>query len=164
MFWKHIWTFIFGLIIFYLQVLIMPALEIAGVIPLIFIPWIVYIIWTRDYNASLIIIFLIGLLYDTTIPETFGMYTFIFIIIGIVIDLFRKPFESKSVVAQILSILLANIIFHLISYFIWGISYSFTSSLISTIMLAFFYNLAMSMVVYWTIYLISHLRIELKHD
>lgn len=164
MFWKYIWTFISGLIIFYLQVLIMPALEITGVIPLIFIPWIVYIIWTRELNPALVIIFLIGLLYDTTIPETFGMYSLIFVIMGISIDLFRKPFESKSVVAQILSLLLANIIFHLISYFIWGISYSFTSSLISTIMLAFFYNLAMSMVVYWTIYLISHLRIELKHD
>ncbi|MCB5245506.1 MAG: rod shape-determining protein MreD [Candidatus Cloacimonadaceae bacterium] len=164
MIWKHIWSFILGLIIFYLQVLIIPALEIGGVVPLILIPWIVYIIWTREYNASLVIIFLIGLLYDTTIPETFGMYSFIFVIMGIALDLFRQPFESNSIIAQILSLLLANIIFHLISYLIWGISYGFTSTLISMIILAFFYNFAVSLVVYWIMYLISHLRIEVKHD
>ena len=46
MFWKHLWTFLLGIIFIYVQVLIMPAFELFGVIPQIHIPLLVYFVWT----------------------------------------------------------------------------------------------------------------------
>ena len=60
MFWKHLWTFLLGIIFIYVQVLIMPAFELFGVIPQIHIPLLVYFVWTRERNANLIISFLIA--------------------------------------------------------------------------------------------------------
>ncbi|MCB5225021.1 MAG: rod shape-determining protein MreD [Candidatus Cloacimonadaceae bacterium] len=161
---KHIWTFILGLIFFYVQVLFMPAFELFGVIPNILIPWTVYLVWTRELNPSLIVIFIIGLLYDTTSPQTFGSHALIFLIVGMAINQFRKPFEDESVLARMISLVLANLIFHFIFWLTLGIDYGFNSQLFSLNLIAFAYNLAISFVVFWITQLVSRLRIVLVHD
>jgi rod shape-determining protein MreD len=161
---KHIWTFLTGIICFYIQILVMPAFELFGVIPNIFIPWIVYLVWTREIKPVLIIGFIIGLLYDTTLPESFGLYALLIVLTAIALDQFRKPFESESVVAKLLSLLLADIIFHLIGFLVLGVAYGFGGELFRLTSIAFGYNLAVGFLVFWVMQMASRLRIVLKHD
>jgi rod shape-determining protein MreD len=164
MIWKHIWTFIIGLVFLFLQLLLMPVFELWKVIPNILIPWIVYLIWTRELNAVLIIVFLIGALYDTTLPESFGMHSLIFILIAFGTDWFRRPFETQSILARILTLLLANIIFSLLEFLVMGVTYGFDNALFGRSTLAFVYNLALSFVVFWVLQFLSRLRLVVLSD
>ena len=101
---KGIWSFILGLLFLYLQILVMPALAIWSVIPNILIPWLIYIVWTRPRDLALVLVFLIGLMLDTVNPMTFGFYAFVFCLLALAINEFRKPFEVESVVAKMLTI------------------------------------------------------------
>ncbi|NLM91173.1 MAG: rod shape-determining protein MreD, partial [Candidatus Cloacimonetes bacterium] len=68
MVWKGIWSFILGLFFLYLQILVMPALAIWNVIPNILLPWLIYTVWTRPRDLALIVVFIIGLMFDSVNP------------------------------------------------------------------------------------------------
>ena len=164
MIWKNIWAFLLGLIYLYLQLLVMPAFELWGVIPNILIPWLVYLVWTRELTPALIIGFVIGLMYDTTQPEAFGSHALIFTLMALATDQFRKPFESESVVARLLTLFVANLIFHLIEYLVFGVVYGFGPSLSGLVGIAFAYDLVLSFVIFWSLQIISRLKIVADHD
>ncbi|MBW6513821.1 MAG: rod shape-determining protein MreD [Candidatus Syntrophosphaera sp.] len=164
MIWKHIWTFILGLICLYVQLLAMPVFQLGGVIPNILIPWIVYLVWTREIKSVLVVAFLIGLLSDTTLPESFGLHAFIFVLIAFGADQFRKPFESESVVSKVLTLLMANIIFHLVGLLVLGVVYSFDAQLVRLTGIAFLYNFAVSFVAFWLMQFASRLRLVVVRD
>ncbi|HNU53719.1 MAG TPA: rod shape-determining protein MreD [Candidatus Syntrophosphaera sp.] len=161
MIWKHIWTFILGLLCFYAQVLLLPAFELFGVIPNILIAWVVYLVWTREMTPALIVIFIIGLLYDTTQPESFGMHALVLLLIAIILYQFRKPFESESVLARMLSLVLANVIFQVVGWLVLGVVYGFGGELVILSLIGLGYNLAISFVVFWLMQLVARLRIVL---
>ncbi|HRQ67950.1 MAG TPA: rod shape-determining protein MreD [Candidatus Syntrophosphaera sp.] len=161
MIWKHIWTFILGLLCFYAQVLLLPAFELFGVIPNILIAWVVYLVWTREMTPVLIVIFIIGLLYDTTQPESFGMHALVLLLIAIILYQFRKPFESESVLARMLSLVLANVIFQVVGWLVLGVVYGFGGELVILSLIGLGYNLAISFVVFWLMQLVARLRIVL---
>jgi len=77
---------------------------------------------------------------------------------------FRKPFEEDSLVAKILTILLANLVFHLIQLLIFGVSYEFSSRLLVTNLIGFAYNLLVSFAVFWAMQFLSRLRIVVARD
>lgn len=164
MIWKHVWIFVLGLICFYVQVLVMPALELFSVIPNILIPWAVYLIWTKELNPVLVVAFIIGLLFDTTMPESFGMNALVLLLIVIAVDQFRKPFESESVLARMLSLLLANLIYGLVGLLVLGVAHGFSSELIRLSLISLAYNLVISSVVFWIMQLVSRLRIVMAND
>ena len=161
MIWKHIWTFILGLLCFYAQVLLLPAFELFGVIPNILIAWVVYLVWTREMTPALIVIFIIGLLYDTTQPESFGMHALVLLLIAIILYQFRKPFESESVLARMLSLVLANVIIQVVGWLVLGVVYGFGGELVILSLIGLGYNLAISFVVFWLMQLVARLRIVL---
>lgn len=159
-----IWTFIQGMIFLYLQVLVMPAFAIARVIPNLFIPWVIYLVWTRPRTHVLILVFIIGAMFDTLNPATFGMHALLFCVLVILIDLFRKPFEADSVVAKLLALALANIIFGIIQLVVMGLTHGFTGELMTLTLISFIYNLFISFVVFWSMQLLSKLRLSVVHD
>lgn len=159
-----IWTFLLGLAFLYTQILVMPAFAIANVIPNILLPWLIYMVWNRPRDHALILIFIIGAMYDTLNPATFGMYALIFCLLGISIDIFRKPFEVDSTVAKLLTIGMANIVFILIQLLVFGLAYGFGNSLLFLSLIGFIYNLALSFVVFWSMQLLSKVRLSIAHD
>ncbi len=159
-----IWTFILGMIFLYLQVLAMPAFTIAQVIPNILIPWVLYLVWTRPRTHVLILVFIIGAMFDTLNPATFGMHALLFCVLAILIDLFRKPFEADSVVAKMLAIAVANIIYALIQLLVLGLTHGFTGELMTLTLISLLYNLLISFVVFWSMQLLSKLRLIVVHD
>lgn len=161
---KYLWTFALGLVFLYAQLLVMPAFEIAGVIPNILIPWLIYLLWTRDLKIVLVVSFVIALIYDSTQPMSFGMYALTMVIMAVSLEQFRHPFEAESLVARLLTILLANIIFALIQLLVLGVVYGFGGKLIGLNAIGFAYNLAMSFVVFWTMQFMFRLRIVVVRD
>ena len=162
--WKSIWGFLLGLIFLYLQLLVLPAFELLTVIPNILIPWLVYLVWTRDQKAVLIPGFVIGLMYDTTQPEALGAHALIFTLIALACDRFRQPFEEESVVARMLTLLLAGLIFHVSQFIVLGAIYSFDNDLLKLSAIGLGYDLVFSFVVFWTLQFLSRLRIVAVHD
>lgn len=159
-----LWTVLLSLAFLYAQILVMPAFAIANVIPNLLIPWLIYTVWTRPRNHALILIFFIGALYDTLNPATFGMYAFVFCLLGISINEFRKPFEVDSTVAKLLTIGVANLIYILIQLLVFGLAYGFGTKLLTLSLIGFIYNLAFSFVVFWTMQLLSKVRLSIAHD
>ncbi|MCB5248250.1 MAG: rod shape-determining protein MreD, partial [Candidatus Cloacimonadales bacterium] len=97
---KGIYVFLGGLFFLYLQLLLMPALAIMNVVPLILLPWLIYIVWKQAWELSLPVVFLIGLMYDTLNPSLFGMHALFFVLLAVLIDVLRIPFEQDSNVAK----------------------------------------------------------------
>jgi len=159
-----LWTFIMGLFFLYAQVLVMPAFSIAGAIPSVLIPWVLYLVWTRPREQVLILVFIIGAMFDTLNPATFGMHAMLFCLLAIIIDQFRKPFEVDSVVAKLLAIAAANLIFGVIQLVVMGLTHGFGNALLSVSLIAFFYNLGISFVVFWGMQLLSRLRLIVVHE
>ncbi len=159
-----IWTALLGIAYLYAQILIMPAFALANVTPNILIPWLIYMVWTRPRNHALIMLFIIGALYDTLNPSTFGMYAFLFCVLGLGIDAFRKPFEVDSIVAKLLTIGVANLVFAIIQMLVLGLAYGFDSKLISLSGIGLLYNLIFSFVVFWSLQLLSKVRLSIAHD
>lgn len=148
----------------YLQVLLMPLLGIWGVYPLILLPWLIYMVWNREEVIALPVAFLVGLMYDTLNPSTFGMHAFSFILLAILIDILRIPFEHDSLVAKGIAILSCNLVFGIFSFLGMGISWGFESSLFRLSLIAFFYNILFSTLVFALLHIISRLHLSIGDD
>jgi len=161
---KYLWAFLLGLVFLYLQLLLMPSVAIAQVIPNILLAWLIYNIWSRPLNVACVSSFLIGLMYDATLPGTFGMNAMVFVLLCVLVDLFRKPFEIDSVVARMLTLAIGNLVYTLISYLIMGMSFGFDGKLTNLIVIGFAYNLVLSLAAFWLMTFLSRLEIHYRHD
>ena len=161
---KYVWTLVQGLFFFYLQLLVMPALQIFGVIPNVLLPWMIYTVWKKPYTLAVICVFIIILLYDAMYPLVFGLNSLIFMLLAVGIDLFRIPFEEKSVVARVLTLVLANIIFALFLYLAMGIQSGFSGSLAGVSLFGFLYNTFTSFAVFWLMIFLARLRFVIVHE
>jgi len=164
MIWKYLWVWLTGLFFLYLQLLLMPAFELAGVIPNLLVPWIIYLIWKHPRDLALIVGVLIGAMYDITQPSLFGLTALTFLLLGMALSEFRKPFEAESTVAKMLTLLLANLIFYLMQWLVIGVGQGFTAQLTGLNLIAFLYNLGISFVVFWSLQLLSRMRLVIASE
>ena len=156
---KWLWSWFFGLIFLYIQLMLMPMISIADWIPNILLPWAVFLIWTRPRDMALVVTFIITVMYDTTQPGLFGYTPLMFLIIGLAVSEVRKPFEADSKAAMMISLAMANLIWFLALWLTLGITNGFSLRLATLNLIAFFYNLVISFVVYWLLYIASRLRL-----
>lgn len=161
---KGIYVFLGGLFFLYLQLLLMPALAIMNVVPLILLPWLIYIVWKQAWELSLPVVFLIGLMYDTLNPSLFGMHALFFVLLAVLIDVLRIPFEQDSNVAKLIAIGSTNLIFSLLYLLAQGLSWGFDAKVYRLSVLGFFYNLIFSLLLFTVMQFISKLRIVVIHD
>jgi cell shape-determining protein MreD len=139
--------------------MLMPMISIADWIPNILLPWAVFLIWTRPRDLALVVTFIITVMYDTTQPGLFGYTPLMFLIIGLAVSEVRKPFEADSKAAMMISLVMANLIWFLALWLTLGITNGFSLRLATLNLIAFFYNLVISFVVYWLLYIASRLRL-----
>ncbi|MDD3282489.1 MAG: rod shape-determining protein MreD [Candidatus Cloacimonetes bacterium] len=161
---KGIYVFLCGLFFLYVQILLMPALAIAQVIPLILLPWLIYTVWHQDWQISLPIVFLIGVMYDILYPPLFGIHSLIFVLLAVLTDVLRIPFETDSMVAKLIAIGSANLVFSLLYLFAMGLSHGFSAKVYRLSLGGFLYNLIFSLLIFALMHLISKLRIVIIHD
>jgi len=161
---KGILAFVSGLLFLYLQVLLMPSLAIGGITPIILLPWLIHTVWKHQQDLSLPIVFLVGLLYDTQLPATFGMHALFFCLLALMINFLRIPFEQESIVAKLIAVASTNLIFSVLSFFGNGLSWGFDSKLYALSAGAFLYNLIFSIIIFAIMQVMSHLRIILVNE
>ena len=161
---KGIWSFILGLFFLYLQILVLPAFALFSVIPNILLPWLIYTVWSRPRDLALIVVFIIGLMYDSVNPMTFGLYAFVFCLLVLAINEFRKPFETESFVAKMLTIGIVNLLFSVIQLLVFGVTFSFAGLLLTKSLLGFGYNILLSIIVFWGLQLLSKVRLSISND
>lgn len=161
---KALKAFVAGLLFLYIQILFMPALAIVNVVPLILLPWLIATVWKHPQEISLPVIFVIGLMYDTQLPETFGMHALLFSLLAVLINVLRIPFEQDSMVAKLIAIGSSNLVFALLSLLGYGISWGFESKLYWLSLGGFFYNLVFSLLIFTLMQLISRLRLVMVDE
>ncbi|MCK9557309.1 MAG: rod shape-determining protein MreD [Candidatus Cloacimonetes bacterium] len=161
---KGIYVFLGGLFLLYVQVLFMPALAIANVVPLILLPWLIYTVWKQAWELSLPVVFIIGLMYDTLNPSLFGLHALFFVLLAVLIDVLRIPFEQDSTVAKLIAIASTNLIFSLLYLLAQGLSWGFDAKVYRLAALGFLYNLIFSLLFFSMMQFISKLRIVVAHD
>jgi len=137
----------------------MPALAIGNVLPLILLPWLIYTVWQQHQDVALPVVFLIGLMYDTLLPGTFGMHALFFCLLAVLINILRIPFEQDSIVAQLIAIGSCNLVFALLVLLGNGLSRGFSSELYWLFLGGFVYNLCFSLIVFAFMQLVSRLRL-----
>ncbi len=157
-------SFLSGLLFLYAQVLFMPALAIAQITPLILLPWLIHTVWKHPQEISLPTVFLIGLLYDTQLPGTFGMHALFFCLLALLINVLRIPFEHDSIVAKLIAIASSNIVFSTLLFFANGLSWGIDTRLYLMSAGAFLYNFVFSAIVFALMQVANHLRIVLIDD
>lgn len=161
---KGLKAFLVGLLFLYIQILAMPALAIGNVLPLILLPWLIATVWKHPQEISLPVVFLIGLMYDTQLPGSFGMHALLFCLLAVLINTLRIPFEQDSIVAKLIATGSSNVVFALLSLLGYGLSCGFDSKLYWLSLLAFFYNLIFSLIVFALMQLASRLRIVMVDE
>ncbi len=161
---KGIYAFLAGLFFLYLQILLMPSLAIGAVTPLILLPWLIHSVWKHPQEISLPVVFVIGLLYDTQIPSTFGMHALFFCLLAVLINVLRIPFEQDSKVAKLIAIASTNLVFSTLNFLGRGMTWGFDGKLFGLTIAAFFYNLLFSLLIFAMMQLIGQLRIVLIDD
>jgi len=162
--WQVLKTLIGGIIILYLQVLFMPKLAIGGIIPNLFLGWIVYQVWHKQMNMLIPILFVLGLCLDLTDPAQLGLQTILFIILAIGADEFHRPLEKDSYLTLALSVGLVCFLYSILLYFVFGLQSSFSGKLILLNLGLFFYNLVIALLVTFTCEFISHLRLDFRDE
>ncbi len=161
---KYVWTIIQGLIFLYLQLWVMPVLEIWGVIPNIILPWMIYTVWKKPWVMALSVSFFIAILYDVSYPVLFGLQSLLFMLLAVLIDLIRIPFEEQSVVARMLTLAVVNLFYSALSYLAYGLQSGFDITFTTLSTWGFIYNLACSFAIFWLMIFLAKLRIVAVHD
>ena len=161
---KYIWTICQGLFFLYAQIWVMPMLSIWGVIPNVILPWMIYTIWKKPWVMAISTSFFIGILYDVSYPPLFGLQSLVFMLLAIVIDLIRIPFEEQSVVARMITLGVVNMLYASMLYLAFGLQNGFDGTLLTRSLWGFIYNLISSLAIFWLMIFLSKLRIIAVHE
>jgi len=162
-FWQVVRLIISGLIVLYLQILVMPRLAIAGVIPNLFLGWIVFQVWNRPLAIFTPILLIMGICYDLTTPHYLGLQTLLFLLLAIGIDEFHKPLEKDNLLTMLITVSLTVIIYSLLMFVLNGIFFGFSLRLFLLSLGGFFYNLTATATTVAVFTLISLIRLDIQH-
>jgi rod shape-determining protein MreD len=161
--WVILRTFLSGVIILYLQVLLMPKLAVAGIIPNLFLGWIVFQVWNKPRQVLIPILFLLGLCFDLTTPDMLGLQTLLFILLAIGIDEFHKPLDKDSFISMLITIGLENILYAMVVFLVYGVQTGFEAKLFLALIIMLFYNLVTSVIVCAAYVFVSRLKLDFRN-
>jgi len=113
---------IFGTIIFYLQLLFMPKLSLFGIIPDIYIPFVIILGQKNRLIESVPIVLFFGIAGDLFYPELLGLHTFGLLIITILVNKFHHSINKGKLVSVLSSISIIIIFMMMITFisFFWS--------------------------------------------
>jgi len=164
MFLVTFWIAMQGLILLYLQILLVPGIAVWNVTPSLLLPWVIYTTWKKPFINGISVSFAIGLMFDVLAPETFGLHALVFVVIGVMIDILRQPFEADSFVAIVIAVVTSNLVYALLSVFALGLLNGFDGALLGIGAIGLIYNLVFSFSIFWVLQFMSKLRVVLAHD
>lgn len=160
--WQVLRTLLSGIIILYLQILLIPKIAIAGVMPNLFLGWIVYQVWRKPMGLIVPLVFVLGICYDLMMPTLLGLQTMIFILLAVGVDEFHRPLEQDSYITMAITLALTCVIYSLLIYIVHGIQAGFSLQLFFVFLGTIAYNLVVSAVVAAAFVFVSLLRLDFR--
>jgi len=161
--WMILTTLVSGIIILYLQILVVPEMAVAGVMPNLFLGWIVYQVWRKPVNLIVPILFVLGICYDLMMPSMLGMQTMIFILLAVGVDEFHRPLEKDSYITMSITLLLVSIVYSLFIFIVYGIQSGFSLQLFLMFLGMIAYNIFISAIVTAVFVFISLLKLDFRN-
>ncbi len=95
---------IFGTFIFYLQILFMPKLSLFGIIPDVYIPFVIILGQKNRLIESIPIVLFFGIAGDLFYPERLGIHTFGLLITTILVSKFHHSINKEKLISVFSSI------------------------------------------------------------
>jgi rod shape-determining protein MreD len=156
-------TLVSGIIILYLQILVVPEMAVAGVMPNLFLGWIVYQVWRKPVNLIVPILFVLGICYDLMMPSMLGMQTMIFILLAVGVDEFHRPLEKDSYITMSITLVLVSIVYSLFVFIVYGIQSGFSLQMFLMFLGMIAYNIFISAIVTAVFVFISLLKLDFRN-
>jgi len=160
--WQVIRTLFSGIIILYLQILFVPKIAVAGVMPNLFLGWIVYQVWRKPMGLIVPLVFFLGICYDLMMPTLLGLQTMSFILLAVGIDEFHRPLEQDSYITMAITLGLAVVVYSLLIFIVHGIQSGFSLQLFIIFLGMIVYNLVVSALVAAAFVFVSLLRLDFR--
>ncbi|MFO7659618.1 MAG: rod shape-determining protein MreD [Candidatus Cloacimonadaceae bacterium] len=160
--WQVLRTLISGIIILYLQILLIPKIAIAGVMPNLFLGWIVYQVWRKPMSLIVPLVFFLGICYDLMMPTLLGLQTMIFILLAVSVDEFHRPLEKDSYITMAITLALTCVVYSLLIFMVHGIQSGFSLQLFFVFLGMIAYNLVVAAVVAAAFVFVSLLRLDIR--
>lgn len=161
--WLILRTLVSGIIILYLQILVVPEMAVAGVMPNLFLGWIVYQVWRKPVNLIVPILFVLGICYDLMMPSMLGMQTMIFILLAVGVDEFHRPLEKDSYITMSITLVLASIVYSLFIFIVYGIQSGFSLQLFLMFLGMIAFNIFISAIVTAAFVFVSLLKLDFRN-
>lgn len=139
------------IILYLLQVNLFSWFKIAGVMPNLFVIFVLFIglFFSREIGITYGVIF--GVLVDLIIGKKVGISTVMFGVIALVGGIFDKNFSKESRITIMIMSVGATCIFevgsYILGYFIYGYSFE-TASFLKILLIESIYNLIITIIVY----------------
>ncbi len=147
---------VFGTIVFYLQLLFMPKIGLFGIIPDIYIPFVIILGQKNRLIESIPVILFFGIAGDLFYPELLGLHTFGLLITAIFVNKFHHSINKEKFISVFSAI--AIIIFFMIGISLVSLLGNFTDNFFLFIKY-FFYNLFVTTFAVYFYAVISRVRI-----
>ncbi len=157
-----LFSVVFGIIILYYQLFKAGDLSIWGVSPNLLIAYSAYLGAYQEEKWSLPLLFFLGVAYDLMTPDTLGINTLLLLLICWTTNFLRKRIMEPKLV----SVAILSLVYNFFYYLIFGLYYSIQTENMSFIFLPFILsmiiNTVISVIMFYFLYLISHLKIILR--
>ncbi|MDP8220819.1 MAG: rod shape-determining protein MreD [Candidatus Stygibacter frigidus] len=155
-------SILFGLIFLFLQIFKASAFSIWGISPNFLIAYAAYLGAYLEEKYSLPLVFLMGLGYDLTMPETLGINALLLVLIcWATIFLKKSILEPKLVTVSVLA-LVYNIFYFLIFGLFYSLQTENVSFLVTIFGLSVLINSIYSIFLFYILLLVSHLKLVIR--
>ncbi len=149
----------FAIVLVYIQILLMPHLAIASVIPNIIIGFVIFLALYSNINLALTISFFTGLAYDLMYPSTLGLNTMLFLLICLIVSKTHQNINKERIVAVLFSLFIINIIYWFIIVLFRAMDMGVLAALFSGVLWAAVYNTIITLIVIYLFVLLERVRI-----
>lgn len=150
---------IFGIVLIYIQLLLMPHLSIASVIPNIIIGFVVFLALYSNFNLALTISFFTGLAFDLMYPSTLGLNTMLFLLICLIVYKTHQSINKERIVAVLFSLFLINLVYSILIVLVRSSDMSVLATLFSGVIWASVYNTIITLIIIYFLVLLEKVRI-----
>jgi rod shape-determining protein MreD len=161
--WLILRTLFSGIIILYLQALVMPGLAVKGIIPNLFLGWLVFQVWFKPRQVVIPLAFILGLCFDLTTPDMLGLQALLFVLLAIGIGEFHKPLDKDSFISILITLGLENIVYAVAVFLVYGVQSGFGIALLGSFLVMLFYNLVVSVIVCAIYVFVSRLKLDFRN-
>jgi len=158
---KEIKLLIWGLLILYVQVLLMSKLELFDVIPNLLIAFTVFVSLKLKMEVATVMIFLIGIAYDLTYPLLLGLNTIALLLISLIVVKLQSNINKERFSVVSIGIFILNLFYYSIFMLYYLFINQFGLSEVYVFLLSAIYNTFISILFIYLLIVFDRIKLHL---